>query len=67
MSLGFIALYSALGYFPYNVESLLPVVVTTSLIASAVESLPVNQLLDDNFSVPAAAAVSGLLLLNSVQ
>ena len=67
MSLGFIALYNALGYFPYSVESLLPVVVTTSLVASAVESLPVNQLLDDNFSVPAAAAVSGLLLLNGVQ
>lgn len=67
MSLAFIALYNALGYFPYNVQTLLPTVLSTSLVACAVESLPINEVLDDNFSVPAITAVMGHFLLQSIQ
>ena len=67
MSLAFIALFNALGYFPYGVQTLLPTVLSTSLIACAVESLPINQTLDDNFSVPAITAVMGQLLLQAAQ
>ena len=67
MSLAFIALFNALGYFPYSVQALLPTVLATSLVATAVESLPINQTLDDNFSVPAITAVMGHLLLQAIQ
>lgn len=67
MSLAFIAFYNALGYFPYGVQTLLPTVLSTSLIACGVESLPINQVLDDNFSVPAITAVMGHFLLQAVQ
>ena len=67
MSLAFIALFNALGYFPYGVQTLLPTVLSTSLMACVVESLPINQTLDDNFSVPAITAVMGHFLLQAVQ
>ena len=67
MSLAFIALFNALGYFPYGVQTLLPTVLSTSLMACAVESLPINQTLDDNFSVPVITAVMGHFLLQAVQ
>ena len=67
MSLAFIAVYNMLGYFPHDVQTMLPIVLGTSLVASAVESLPINQTLDDNFSVPAVTAVIGHLLVQSVQ
>lgn len=67
MSMAFIALYHALGYFPYSLQALLPTVLGTSLMASAVESLPINQTLDDNFSVPAITAVMGHFLVQAVQ
>ena len=67
MSLAFIALFSALGYCPCGVQTLLPTVLSTSLVASGVESLPINQILDDNFSVPVITAVMGQFLLHAVQ
>lgn len=67
MSMGFIALYSMLGYFPYTTQTLLPTVVGTALVAAAVESLPINQTLDDNFSVPAVTAVMGHVLVQAIQ
>lgn len=67
MSLAFIALYNALGYFPYGVQILLPTVLSTSLVACAVESLPINQIIDDNFSVPAITAIMGHFLLQAVE
>ena len=67
MSLAFIALYNTLGYFPYGVQTMLPIVLGTSLAASAVESLPINQTLDDNFSVPAVTAVMGHFLVQAVR
>ncbi len=67
MSLAFIAVYHALGFFPYSVHVLLPTVLSTSLVASAVESLPINQTLDDNFSVPAITALMGHYLVKAVQ
>ncbi|DBA89753.1 hypothetical protein WJX79_005677 [Trebouxia sp. C0005] len=66
MSLAFIALFNTLGFFPYTVQILLPSVLCTALAASAVESLPINQTLDDNFSVPAVTAVMGHFLVNAI-
>ena len=66
MSLAFIALFNTLGFFPYTVQVLLPCVLCTALAASAVESLPINQTLDDNFSVPAITAVMGHFLVNAI-
>ncbi|KAL0024202.1 hypothetical protein WJX77_007139 [Trebouxia sp. C0004] len=65
-SLAFIALFNTLGFFPYTVQTLLPSVLATALAASAVESLPINQTLDDNFSVPAITAVMGHFLVNAI-
>ncbi len=64
--MAFIALFNTLGFFPYTVQTLLPSVLGTALAASAVESLPINQTLDDNFSVPAITAVMGQFLVNAI-
>ena len=67
MSLAFIAIYNGLGYFPYGVSTLLPTVLATSFLAAAVEALPINQSIDDNFSVPAVTAVMGHFLVQALQ
>ena len=66
MTTGFVALFSALGFFPGDAQTMLPAILATSLAAAVVESLPVNQFLDDNFSVPAVAAVMGHFMMQSV-
>lgn len=60
----FISLFSSLGYLPaYDAATLLPPLVAICAVCAAVESLPINSVLDDNFSVPAVALVLSLLLL----
>ena len=66
MSTGFVALFSALGFFPGNAQIMLPAVLATSLAAAVVESLPINQVVDDNFSAPAVAAVMGHFVMQSL-
>ena len=39
---------------------------TIALIATAIESLPVNNKLDDNISVPGAVALMGFLLRSAM-
>lgn len=60
----FIELFTALGFIPaYAPATLLPIVATVCLVCTLIESLPVNALVDDNFSVPAAAVAVSMLLL----
>lgn len=67
MSTGFVALFTHLDYFPGSAQAMLPAILATSLVAAVVESLPVNQLVDDNFSVPAVAALMGHFMLHSLR
>lgn len=61
-----IALFSTLGFFQTDVQTLMPAILATSLSATVVESFPVNQFLDDNFSVPAAAAMVGQIMTQMI-
>eukprot|EP00798_Chlamydomonas_sp_ICE-L_P032088 gene32088-16610_t len=65
MSLGSIALFSnVLGFFePFPTSVLLTNVLVICLIVTVVESLPINEVIDDNLSVPGAAILLSLFLL----
>mmetsp|Transcript_5973 Transcript_5973/g.15889 ORF Transcript_5973/g.15889 Transcript_5973/m.15889 type:complete len:309 (+) Transcript_5973:131-1057(+) len=61
---GMLAMLSACGYIEtYDVVQLLPYVAAISGMAALVESLPINQVLDDNLSVPFVTAVVAALIL----
>ena len=60
----FLAYFTALGFMqPYRPEALLTQVAAVCLVATVVESLPINEWLDDNISVPAVSTALSLLLL----
>lgn len=64
MGFGFIYLFCGLGFFEaYPPATLVPVVFTVCLVCTLIESLPVNEWVDDNLSVPAAAIGMSMLLL----
>ncbi|KAI7838586.1 hypothetical protein COHA_007657 [Chlorella ohadii] len=63
MSLGLITLFSSLGYFECDMPGMALTVAAISLVATGVESLPVNQSIDDNLSVPGVAAFLGIMFL----
>lgn len=67
MSTGFVALFTSLHFFPGSAQTLLPAILATSLAAAIVESLPVNQVVDDNFSVPAIAVLMGHFMLHTLR
>jgi len=49
-TLSFIYLFKSLGYFQaYTTATLLPIVVIVCLLCTLIESLPLNQILDNNF------------------
>ncbi|KAK9804232.1 hypothetical protein WJX72_002567 [[Myrmecia] bisecta] len=66
MSMGLIALFCSLGYFRCSMGEVFPSVAAISLVATLIESLPINQSVDDNLSVPGSAALMGYLLLGAV-
>jgi phytol kinase len=59
MSLGFIALFSVLGFVEVEPRSVVGAVAAISLAATVVESLPINNAVDDNLSVPGVSALMG--------
>lgn len=63
MSMGLITLFCSLGYFDCDMPSMALTVAGISLVATLVESLPVNQSIDDNLSVPGVAAFLGIMFL----
>lgn len=59
-----IYMFCSLGYFECTPPAtLVPLVAAVCLVCTVVESLPVNGVLDDNLSVPAAAVGLSMLLL----
>lgn len=65
MGLAFMLLFAKLGYFSFDVVHALPVIAAIAAAATAVESLPINQRVDDNLSVPGVAALLGYYMLRT--
>lgn len=65
MGLAYMLLFAKLGYFSLDVACSLPIIAAIAAAATAVESLPINQRVDDNLSVPGIAAVLGYLYLRT--
>ncbi|GFH09520.1 uncharacterized protein HaLaN_04679 [Haematococcus lacustris] len=67
MALGLLTLFWSLGYLTWSQArgplDLLPQVLVCSAVATLVESLPINHVLDDNWTVPLVAAVFAVALL----
>ena len=63
MSTAYITFFSSMGYFDISKKSTVPVIWLTALLATIVEGLPIYSFVDDNFTVPLAAAVFGQLLV----
>ena len=60
--MAYIYLFGSLGYYQSSINSLLPVIWITSLVATLVEALPMYENLDDNLTVPLISAIVGQLL-----
>eukprot|EP00891_Asterochloris_glomerata_P003869 jgi/Astpho2/3869/Aster-04380 len=58
-----LALFASLGFFMITVRAAIVAITSMCLASTVVESLPVNQWLDDNLSVPVAAILVGILLI----
>ncbi len=66
MAISFVALFCGLGYFDCDMGAMAANIAAIALIATAIESLPVNNKLDDNISVPGAVALMGFLLRSAM-
>jgi phytol kinase len=66
MATGFVVLFCSLGYFDCDMGAMAGSIGTIALIATIIESLPVNKKLDDNISVPGAVALLGFLLRSAL-
>eukprot|EP00898_Chlorokybus_atmophyticus_P007573 jgi/Chlat1/7817/Chrsp66S07272 len=62
MAWGFVHLYTSLGYFPSNSATIVGLL-ETAIVATIAEVLPVNDVVDDNISVPTAAVLAGFVAL----
>ena len=65
LALAFIAYFQSFGYFSVG-EAVSPVLAGCALAATAAESLPVSDTLDDNLTVPVVAAATGAVLLSTL-
>ncbi len=65
MSMGLVVLFTSLGYFDCDISSMAVTVAVVALVATLIESLPINKELDDNLSVPGVALLVGVLLVRS--
>ena len=65
MSIGFTALFCALGYYSCNLEQAATSIATIACLATVIESLPINHVVDDNISVPGVAALLGYALIDA--
>ncbi|KAK9911542.1 hypothetical protein M0R45_035443 [Rubus argutus] len=61
VSLGMLYYYTYLGYFNLNWMETVQKVAFVSLVATAVESLPITEVVDDNISVPLASMAAAYL------
>lgn len=62
MAIAFVALFCGLGYFECDMAAMAGRIAVIAAVATLIESLPINQKLDDNLSVPGAVALLGFLL-----
>ena len=65
MAMAFVVFFWLLGYFQCDLPSTAAAVAVISLVATVVESLPINQSVDDNLSVPGVAALMSHLMLGA--
>ena len=66
MSMGFITMFTRLGFFSCGSHNDMAIAAACiCLVATAVESLPINQWFDDNLSVPGTSALMSWLLLRT--
>ncbi|KAH7299728.1 hypothetical protein KP509_24G026400 [Ceratopteris richardii] len=65
LSLSFLKYFSALGFYDVDWAHAAWSILYISLLATIVESLPVNSFLDDNISVPLVSVVTGILLFSN--
>ena len=65
MAMAFVLLFMWLGYYQCDLASTAARVAVISLVATVVESLPINQIVDDNLSVPAVAALLSHFMLST--
>ena len=63
MSMAYTALFHSLGYYEITMQRMMFSIWMTSLMATLVEALPIHGQLDDNVTVPIAAAAIGQLLM----
>jgi phytol kinase len=61
--MSFVLAFHALGYYTVDVPSTAAAVALISLAATVIESLPINQSVDDNLSVPGVAALFSHFML----
>lgn len=66
MAISFVALFCGLGYFDCDMGAMAGGIAAIAFVATVIESLPVNEKLDDNLSVPGAVALLGFLLRNTM-
>ena len=66
MALAFVALFTGLGYIDCDRPAMAASIAAIAAAATLIESLPINQRLDDNISVPGAVALLGFLLRNAM-
>ena len=66
MAFAYMMLFAKLGYFHCNASRTLPIVAAICAAATITESLPINQTVDDNLSVPGIAAVLGFFALHGI-
>ena len=59
MSVAFLSYFHALGFFECSVKAMVGSLAIIAAISTAVESLPINNAIDDNISVPLVAATLG--------
>ena len=59
-----LALFASLGFFQITARAAVVGITSMCLASTVAESLPVNQWLDDNLSVPAAAILVGIVLIS---
>ncbi|CAH9137557.1 unnamed protein product [Cuscuta epithymum] len=61
ISMGMLGYFSALGYFDLDWMPTMERVALVSLVATVVESIPTNGMVDDNISVPLASMLTASL------
>ena len=65
MAFALISWFSSLGYFTCDMPAMAQGVIVVAALATLVESLPINEVIDDNISVPAITMVASMLLLTA--